>query len=61
MLITNIMLAFIAAGIFKIAHTLTCMEIKTKITVHTNVGDSWDSMIQTSITQKESIRAFPGK
>ena len=37
MLITNIMLAFIAAGIFKIAHTLTCMEIKTKITVHTKV------------------------
>ena len=37
MLITNIMLAFIAAGIFKIAHTLTCMEVKTKITIHTKV------------------------
>lgn len=37
MIITNIMLAFIAAGIFQIAHVLARMEIKSKITIHTKV------------------------
>ena len=45
MITTNVLLAFIAAGIFQIAHVLARMEIKTKITVHTKVMTERSSYI----------------